>query len=100
MWADRRKRYTLVTKLDSFENEMVREMAEALGGSKGEAVRRAIWVNYILFSPDLKLRDALKENLNPGGPFHKALRPIPELSHILGIDVKLWRRQLERSKRS
>lgn len=93
MWLDRRKRHSLTFKVDDIELQIVKDMSEALDVPKGEAIRRALWVYRILYSQDLTVKDALYETFDPDAPLSKALKPIPELSHLLGLEFKLWRKQ-------
>jgi hypothetical protein len=46
-----------------------------------------------LYDENLKVRDALKESFDVDAPLAHALKPIPELAHILGIELKIWKRQ-------
>jgi hypothetical protein len=93
MWLDRRKRRSITFKVDDIEFQMVKDIAEALEVPIGEAVRRAIWAFVILYSDELKLKDALHETFDPEAPLAHALKPIPELAHILGIELKIWKKQ-------
>lgn len=93
MWVDRRKRYPITFKVDDYELQIIQDIMKANDVSKGEAIRRALWVFRILYSDDLTVRDALYDTFDPDEPLHKALKPIPELSHHLGLEFKLWRRQ-------
>jgi hypothetical protein len=97
MWADRRKRHTVVFKVDDYELQIIEDIMKANEVSKGEAIRRALWVFRILYADDLTVRDALAEPFDPDGPLHAALKPIPELSHHLGLEFKLWRKQSGRT---
>jgi hypothetical protein len=92
-WIDRRKRHRITFCVDDVELEIIKEMAEAFEVPVGEAIRRAIWAFYILYDPELKVKDALREGYDPEGPLADALKPIPELAYILGIELKIWRRQ-------
>jgi hypothetical protein len=72
---------------------MIKDIAEALEVSMGEAIRRALWAFCILYDPNLKARDALKENFDVDAPLAEVLKPIPELAYILGVELKIWRKQ-------
>jgi hypothetical protein len=97
LWLDRRKRRTVTIKVDDTEYEIIKDIADALGVPLGEAVRRAIWVFRILYDKDLTLDDALipSENNEYLGnrPLSDVLKPIPELSALLGLELKIWRKQ-------
>jgi len=99
MWLDRRKRHSITFKVDDVERLMVKDIADALEVPMGEAVRRALWAFVILYDDNLSARDALRESFDPDAPLAHAVRPIPELAHVLGIEIKLWRRQ-QNSKQS
>jgi hypothetical protein len=93
MWLDRRKRRSITFKVDDIEFQMIKDIAEALEVPLGEAVRRALWAFCILYDENLKVRDALKESFDVDAPLAHALKPVPELAHILGIELKIWKRQ-------
>jgi len=93
VWLDRRKRRSVTFKVDEIEYQIIQDIAEALDVPLGEAIRRAIWVFRILYDKDLTVRDALLDTFDPDGPLYKALKPIPELSYALGLELNLWRRQ-------
>jgi len=93
VWLDRRKRHTITFKVDPYELQIIKDIAEANKVSIGEAIRRALWVFRILYSDDLLLKDALVSNLDLNKPLYCALKPIPELSHIIGLEFKLWKKQ-------
>ena len=93
MWIDRRKRHSITVRLDEIELGIVKDIADALEVPLGEALRRAIWVFTILYDDNLKAKDALKENFDPNAPLADALRPIPELAHILRVELRIWRKQ-------
>jgi len=98
LWADRRKRHTVTFKVDDYERQIIKDIAEAFGVSMGEAVRRALWVFRVLYDQNLLVKDALKpsvfEEENIGDkPLFEILKPVPELSAALGLELKLWRRQ-------
>ena len=93
MWLDRRKRHSVSFKVDDIELQIIEDIAKELGVPRGEAIRRALWVYRILYSEDLTVRDALYDTFDPDGPLSKALKPIPELAYLLGIELKLWRKQ-------
>lgn len=93
MWLDRRKRHTVVFRADDIEYEIINEISKALNVSLGEAVRRCIWVFRILYDQNLKVKDALRKNFDPNEPLYSALKPIPELAYLLGIEIKFWRRK-------
>ena len=97
MWIDRRKRHSITFKVDSYELQIIKDIAEALGESRGEAVRRALWVFRILYDKDLLLKDAVKE-VDPNKALCDILKPIPELSAQLGLDIKIWRASQSSSK--
>jgi hypothetical protein len=61
--------------------------------SQGEAIRRALWVFRVLYADNLSVKDALAQPFDPYGPLHAALKPIPELSHHIGLEFELWRKQ-------
>lgn len=92
MWVDRRKKYTVTFKVDEYEYEIINDIARAFNESKGEAIRRALWVSRVLYDPNLLVKDALYM-YDPNKPLCDVLKPIPELIHILGIEINLWRRQ-------
>ena len=85
MWADRRKKHMLCVRLDDLEELIVEEIAEALKVDKSEALRRTLWAFRILFDPELKLKDALVDDIDPDKPLFENLRPFPELAHRIGI---------------
>jgi hypothetical protein len=97
MWLDRRKRNTVTFKVDDVELEIIKDIAEAFDVPLGEAVRRAIWVFRVLYDKDLTLDQALIPSANNEYLGDKALcdvlKPIPELSALLGLELKVWRRQ-------
>lgn len=93
MFLDRRKKHSVTFKVDDVELQMIRDIAEALEVPLGEAVRRAIWAFCILYDDKLSVRDALHETFDPDAPLAHALKPIPELAHILEVELKLWRKQ-------
>jgi len=93
MWLDRRKRHRVTFKVDDIELQIIKDMAEALGVPKGEAIRRALWVYRILYSENLTVRDALYDTFDPDAPLSKALKPIPVLAHLLNLELRLWRKQ-------
>jgi hypothetical protein len=91
MWWDRRKRHTVSFKVDEYELGIIKDTAEEFGESKGEAVRRALWATRILFDPKLLLRDAVRE-LDWDKPLADILKPIPELSAQIGLELAMWRK--------
>jgi len=93
MWLDRRKRHTLTFKVDDIELEIINDISKALNVSMGEAIRRCLWVFRILYDQNLKVKDALRKNFDPNEPLYSALKPIPELAYLLGIEIKFWRRK-------
>lgn len=93
MWLDRRKRHSVTFKVDDVEYQIIKDIAEAFGVPMGEAVRRALWVFRVLYAEDLTVRDALYDTFDPDAPLSKALKPIPELSHLLNLEIRTWRRQ-------
>jgi hypothetical protein len=93
VWIDRRKRHSITFKVDDIELQMIKDIAEALEVPIGEAVRRALWAFVILYDDNLKAKDALQEGVSADAPLAHVLKPIPELAHILGIELKIWRRQ-------
>lgn len=90
MFADRRKRHTMTFKVDDYEREIIKDISTTIGDKKGEAIRRALWIYYVLYNPRLLLKQALKEDFDLEKPLHENLKPIPILSHILKLDIKLW----------
>jgi len=96
MWADRRKRHTVTFKVDDYEMQIIEGIAKDIGDTKGEAIRRALWVYRILYSPRLILKDALKENFDLDKPLCENLKPIPVLTSILKLDLELWRETTKR----
>lgn len=93
MWLDRRKKHTVVFRVDDIELEIIRDISKALNVTMGEAVRRCLWVFRILYDQDLKVKDALRKNFSPDEPLYSALKPLPELAHLLGIEIRFWRRK-------
>lgn len=85
----------MTVKLDDVELQMVKDISDALKVPLGEAVRRAIWTFCILYDDNLKAKDALVEGISINAPLAHVLKPIPELAHILGIEIKIWRKQQE-----
>ena len=94
MWGDRRKKHHLTLRLDDYEYAMVQDIASSLGVDQSEALRRALWIYRILYDNDLKLKDALVPYPDPDEPLWKALKPIPELAHIVGIELKMYRKNI------
>lgn len=90
---DRRKKHSITFKVDEVELQMVKDIAAALEVPLGEAVRRAIWSFCILYDDKLTVREALHESFDPDAPLAHALKPIPELAYILGVEIRLWRKQ-------
>jgi hypothetical protein len=93
MWVDRRKKRTVAFKVDDYEMQIIQDIMKANNVSMGEAIRRALWVFRVLYADDLTVRDALYDSFDPDDSLHKALKPIPELSHFLGLEFKLWKKQ-------
>jgi hypothetical protein len=93
MWVDRRKKYSITFKVDDYEKQIIEDIMKANNVSMGEAIRRALWVFRVLYSEDLKVKDALYDNVSIDAPLYEALKPLPELCHILGLEFKLWRKQ-------
>ena len=94
MWVDRRKKNTISLRLDDAELFIVDEIAEALNVDRSEAIRRCIWAYRVLFDPDLKLKNALIDDPDPEKPLYENLKPIPILAHIIGIELKIWRKAI------
>jgi hypothetical protein len=84
--------------VDDVELQIIKDIAEALEVPMGEAIRRALWTFAILYDPELKAKDALREGYDPEAPLAEALKPIPELAYILGIELRIWRRQQAESR--
>jgi len=96
MWLERRKIHNVSVRLDDYELAIVEDIARQLGIDKSEAIRRALWVYRILYDDNLKLKDALVRYPDPDDPLWKTLKPIPELAHIIGIEVKIYRKKIMR----
>lgn len=94
MWIDRRKRHHITLRLDDYEMTIVEDIAKSLNIDNSEAIRRALWVYRILYDNDLKLKDALIPNFDPNKPLWANLKPIPELAHIVGLEVKIYRKKI------
>lgn len=93
MWADRRKLHAITFKVDEIELQIINDMADSLGVDKSEAIRRAILSLFIISDPRLKVGDALKLPLPDNSSLWDALKPFPELSNHLGIELRAWRRK-------
>jgi len=104
VWSERKKRHTVTLKVDDYEYEIIKDIAESFESTKGEAVRRALWVFRVLYDRNLRVKDALKPSAFEGDIGDKALfeilKPIPELSAVLGLELKRWRREsIEKARR-
>jgi hypothetical protein len=97
MWEpilDRRKRRALTFKMDEKDYAILQEAAAELGISKGELLRRSVYVTRILFDPDLTVGMALSTT-DPNVPLREALKPIPELAALVGYEFKMWKKWQE-----
>lgn len=90
MFADRRKQHTKTFKVDDYEKEIIEQIAKEINDKKGEAIRRSLWVYYVLYNPRLLLKHALKEDFDLEKPLYENLKPIPILAHTLKLDIELW----------
>lgn len=98
MWIDRRKKHTVTFKVDDYEMQIIRDIMESNDIQMGEAIRRALWVYRVLYANNLKFKDAIREDANLDEPLATALKSIPELSHIIGLELELWKRQSNTNK--
>lgn len=90
MFANRRKHHTMTFKVDDYEREIIKDISTMINDKKGEAIRRALWIYYVLYNPRLLLKQALKEEFDLEKPLHENLKPIPILAHTLKLDIELW----------
>jgi hypothetical protein len=90
MWIDKRRRVAITIKVNMYEKYLIESLKEIFGCDASEAVRRAIWSVRILFDPDLKLRDIVKE-LDWDKPLSDLIKPFPELEHIVDLEYTLWK---------
>lgn len=75
------KNHTLTVRLNDIEFDGVSEVAEKLGISKSEVVRRLFWTVRVLFSDKLTLKEVLLniDDVDCDKPLSATLRNIPEL---------------------
>jgi len=92
LWFDRRRKKTVTVRISWVEEMIINELMQIFNEPKSMVITRALWTVRILYDPNLKLKDALT-TLNPETPLSEALKPIPELAHILGVELKIWRKQ-------
>lgn len=93
LWWNRRKKHTITFKVDEYEMMIVDELSKEFKEDRSEVVRRALWTIRILYDPALCLKDALIEQ-DLDKPLCDVLKPLPELAHQLGLEIKLWRKSL------
>lgn len=89
---DRRKKHIITVRLDEFELSMVEDMADQLGVDMSEAIRRSLYVYRVLYDRNLKVKDAIIPFPDPDQPLYEVLKPIPELAHKIGLELKMYRR--------
>ena len=97
MWIDRRKKHTATVRLDEYELTLLKSMADSLDISMGEMLRRALLTTRILLDPDLPLGEMVKEK-NWDKPLVDIVKPFPELSAKIGLELKLWEKIMENKK--
>lgn len=89
MWIDRRKRFKVSAKLDSYEMAMLESMARSMDVSKGEMIRRAILTTRLLLDPDIPLKNMVKET-NWNKPLVDIIKPFPEIAAEIKLELQLW----------
>lgn len=73
---------------------IVDDIARQLGVDRSEAIRRALYVYRVLYDENLTLKNALVPFPDPEMPLYKALKPIPVLAHIIGLELKMLRNKV------
>jgi len=94
LWFDRRKKHHITIRLDDYELSIVDDISTQLNIDRSEAIRRALYVYRILYDENLKVKDALIPFPDPDMPLYKALKPIPILAHIIGLELKMMRNKV------
>ena len=88
-WLDRRKKYTITFRVTFEELLLLEQLRQLFNESRTMAIIRALWAIRILYDPNLKLKDAVKE-IDPDKPLGELLKPLPELASIINIHKSLW----------
>lgn len=81
--------------LDDYEFMLLDLLHKKTGKGKGEILRQSLWLARILFDPDLKLKDVVKE-IDPEGVFAELMLPIPVLSNKISLELQLWQQITEK----
>ncbi|MEM2258035.1 MAG: hypothetical protein QXV39_07970 [Candidatus Caldarchaeum sp.] len=85
--------------MDEYDYTLLDQAAEEQKISKGELLRRALLTIRVLYDPDLTVGKALT-TCDPDTPLCVALRPIPELAGLVGLDLKVWKSLREKKNKN